>query len=111
VDPEHQRGPWRRPGLQRQPEARRRLVVRRPAGLRRQPAPGRLAIRNGQVAARRAAQQAADQQKAFDAYVRQTAGASGDTTADQLSKLADLKSKGVITDAEFDAQKAKILAS
>ena len=35
----------------------------------------------------------------------------GDTTADQLSKLADLKSQGVITDAEFDAQKSKILAS
>ena len=27
------------------------------------------------------------------------------------SKLADLKSQGVLTDAEFDAQKAKILAS
>src|SRR5208283_195117 len=44
----------------------------------------------------RAAQQAAEQQKAFDAYVKQTAGA-GDSTADQLSKLADLKSQGVIT--------------
>ena len=32
-------------------------------------------------------------------------------TADQLSKLADLKSQGVLTDAEFEAQKAKILAS
>ncbi len=59
----------------------------------------------------RAAAQAADQQKAFDAYVKQAAGTSGDTTADQLSKLAGLKSQGVITDAEFDAQKAKILAS
>ena len=55
--------------------------------------------------------QAAQQQKAFDQYVKQTAGASGDTTADQLSKLADLKSQGVLTDAEFEAQKAKILAS
>ncbi len=59
----------------------------------------------------RAAQQAAQQQKAFDQYVRQTAGTSGDTTADQLAKLADLKSQGVLSDAEFDAQKAKILAS
>ena len=59
----------------------------------------------------RAAAQAADQQKAFDAYVKQAAGTSGDTTADRLSKLAGLKSQGVITDAEFDAQKAKILAS
>ena len=56
----------------------------------------------------RAAEQAAQQQKAFDAYVKQTAGSGG--TADELSKLADLKEKGAITDAEFDAQKAKILA-
>ena len=59
----------------------------------------------------RAAQQAAQQQKAFDQYVRQTAGTSGDTTADQLSKLADLKAKGVLNDTEFEAEKAKILAS
>jgi len=31
--------------------------------------------------------------------------------ASQLSRLADLKSQGVLTDAEFEAQKAKILAS
>jgi hypothetical protein len=29
----------------------------------------------------------------------------------QLQGLADLKAKGVLTDAEFEAQKAKILAS
>ncbi len=56
----------------------------------------------------RAAQQAAREQKAFDSYVKQTAGSSG--SADELAKLADLKAKGVITDAEFDAQKAKLLA-
>src|SRR5271168_3140667 len=39
----------------------------------------------------RAAQQAAQQQKAFDEYVKQAAGTSGDTSAEQLSKLADLK--------------------
>jgi hypothetical protein len=61
----------------------------------------------------RAAADAAQQQKAFDAYVKQAAGtaASGDGVADQLSKLADLKTKGVITDAEFEAQKSKVLAS
>jgi len=59
----------------------------------------------------RAAAEAAQQQKAFDQYVRQTAGTAGSSTADQLAKLADLKSQGVITDAEFEAQKAKILAS
>jgi ABC-type multidrug transport system fused ATPase/permease subunit len=59
----------------------------------------------------RAAQQAAQQQKAFDQYVKQAAGTPGASTADQLSKLADLKAQGVLSDAEFDAQKAKILAS
>ncbi len=58
----------------------------------------------------RAAAQAAQQQKAFDQYVRQTAGADGGA-ADQLSTLVDLKDRGVITDAEFEAQKSKILAS
>jgi membrane protease subunit (stomatin/prohibitin family) len=59
----------------------------------------------------RAAAEAAQQQQAFDSYVRQAAGAEGADTASQLSKLADLKSQGVITDAEFEAQKAKVLAS
>src|SRR5271165_4728834 len=45
----------------------------------------------------RAAKQAADQQAAFDQYVRQTAGSDGVDTATQLSKLADLKNKGVLT--------------
>jgi ABC-type multidrug transport system fused ATPase/permease subunit len=59
----------------------------------------------------RQAQQAALQQKHFNEYVKETAGSSSsESTADQLSKLADLKSQGVLTDAEFDAQKAKILA-
>jgi hypothetical protein len=31
--------------------------------------------------------------------------------ADQLTKLADLRDRGVLTDAEFDAQKAKLLAA
>ena len=55
--------------------------------------------------------EAAQQQQAFDAYVKETAGTSGQNVADQLSKLADLKSQGVITDAEFEAQKSKLLAS
>jgi hypothetical protein len=59
----------------------------------------------------RAAVEAAQQQKAFDSYVRQTAGAEGADTASQLAKLADLKAQGVINDAEFEAQKAKVLAS
>ena len=51
---------------------------------------------------------AARQQRAFNAYVQQTAGTS--SAADQLTKLADLREKGVLTPEEFEAQKAKILA-
>ena len=40
------------------------------------------------------------------AYTQDVAGAS---TADELSKLAELKEKGVINDAEFEAQNAKLL--
>jgi hypothetical protein len=41
------------------------------------------------------------------AYIQSVAGTS---TADELSKLAGLKEKGVITDAEFEAQKARLLS-
>ncbi len=33
-----------------------------------------------------------------------------DNTIDQLQKLGELKAAGILTDAEFQAQKAKILA-
>lgn len=36
--------------------------------------------------------------------------AKGANPAEQLATLADLKEKGVITDDEFQAQKAKLLA-
>jgi type VI protein secretion system component VasK len=48
------------------------------------------------------------QQDAFRQQVQQAAGTS--SSADQLTKLADLHSKGVLTDAEYEAQKAKVLA-
>jgi hypothetical protein len=67
-------------------------------------------IARGSKMHERAAQEAAQQQKAFNSYVRQAAGTPGADTASQLSKLADLKNQGVLTDAEFDAQKQKILA-
>jgi len=56
----------------------------------------------------RAAEAAQQQQEAMDQYIKQAAGTSG--AADQLSKLSDLKDKGVITQAEFDSQKAKLLS-
>jgi hypothetical protein len=52
---------------------------------------------------------AQEQDAAFRSYVQDVASSSGGT-ADELSKLADLKSRGVISDAEFEQQKAKLLA-
>ena len=40
-------------------------------------------------------------------YIRDVAGVS---TADELLKLSELKEKGVLTDAEFETQKAKLLS-
>jgi len=49
----------------------------------------------------------ADAKKHFDEYVREQAHT---TPADELHKLAELKEKGALTDAEFDQAKAKLLA-
>jgi membrane protein implicated in regulation of membrane protease activity len=66
-------------------------------------------IARGSSMQERAQQQARQQDQEFRAYVQDAAG-SGGNTADQLAKLADLRDRGVITPAEFDQQKAKILA-
>lgn len=42
-------------------------------------------------------------------YIQQAAG-SGTGAADELARLADLKAKGVIDDAEFASLKAKIVS-
>lgn len=54
---------------------------------------------------------AAQQKQAFDSYVRDAAGSSGGDVTSQLTQLADLKAQGVLTDAEFESQKAKVLAA
>jgi hypothetical protein len=56
----------------------------------------------------RAAADARKQDEQFRAYVQDAAGGG---SADELAKLADLHDKGVLTDAEFEAQKAKILSA
>ncbi len=54
----------------------------------------------------RTMQSLADASERQRAYIQHAAGSS---TADELSKLAELKEKGVITDTEFEAQKTKLL--
>ena len=66
-----------------------------------------LIVRGGSMH-ERAVKQAQQSDAAFKSYVQQTA--TEGSTAEQLQKLADLKAQGVITDAEFQQQKAKLLA-
>ncbi len=49
----------------------------------------------------------------FRDYVRDAAGTAGEgsaSSADELAKLADLRDRGVLSDEEFQAQKARLLA-
>jgi len=59
----------------------------------------------------RAARQARQQDAEARAYIQQAAASSPASSADQLAKLADLRDRGVITAAEFEREKAKVLAA
>jgi putative oligomerization/nucleic acid binding protein/phospholipase D-like protein len=69
-----------------------------------------LLLRGGRMH-ERAVEAAQAQDKAFRQYVQDAAGngssGNGHSTAEELSRLADLKDRGVITDAEFERLKAK----
>jgi hypothetical protein len=67
-------------------------------------------IARGHKMSEHAAQTAAAQDVATRQYIQSVAAQDGTTTADELAKLADLKAKGVIDDAEFERLKAKALA-
>ena len=56
----------------------------------------------------RALQQAQRQDQEARSYIREAAGTQ--SSADQLTKLAELRDKGVISADEFEREKAKILA-
>ena len=63
-------------------------------------------VLRGQGMAERNAQAVAEVEKMRRAYVQDVAGSS---TADELTKLAGLRDKGIITDAELQDQKTKLL--
>jgi hypothetical protein len=60
----------------------------------------------------RAVATAQAQDAAFRQYVKDAAGSEGDgqKPAEELAKLEDLKQRGVISDAEFDRLKAKVVS-
>jgi hypothetical protein len=60
---------------------------------------------------RRQANRWAQQDEQQYAQAPPPAPAAAPDTVSQLKDLADLKAQGILTDAEFEAQKAKILAS
>jgi hypothetical protein len=64
-------------------------------------------IAHGHEMADRDIAQTRSEEAAFQSYVRDVAGGG---TTDELAKLADLRDRGVIDDAEFQQQKAQLLA-
>ena len=67
-------------------------------------------IVRGHKMAEHAQQAAAAQDAAAKAYIQQAAGTSA-SPAEEIQRLADLKAQGVISDAEFEAGKAKALGT
>jgi hypothetical protein len=45
----------------------------------------------------------------FDSYIRAAAGSTGTEQVDDLTRLAELRSHGVISDSEFEAMKARVV--
>jgi len=68
-------------------------------------------IARGRGMAERNAARAAEAQAANADYIRTVAGSSGSSTAAEIEKGKQLLDSGAITQAEFDALKAKALQS
>jgi hypothetical protein len=66
-------------------------------------------IARGHKMSEHAAEAAQAQDAAQRTYIQNAAGTSA-SAADEIARLADLKSQGVISDAEFEQAKAKALA-
>ncbi len=67
-------------------------------------------IARGDNMSKRAAADYQRRDEEMRTYVRDAAGTSGTSTADELTKLASLRDSGTITADEFEQQKAKLLS-
>jgi hypothetical protein len=68
-------------------------------------------VARGKNMGRREIAQARAQQEAFDTRVREAAGGTGrHSSADELSKLSEIRARGDITDEEFRRAKELVLA-
>ncbi len=68
-------------------------------------------IARGRSMNERGLAQAQRNEQAFGQYVRETARTGTASTADELSKLADLRDRGTLSVAEFELAKAKVLGT
>ncbi|MGH9227522.1 MAG: SHOCT domain-containing protein [Acidimicrobiales bacterium] len=66
-------------------------------------------IARGQGMAERSAAQQEQARAQFDSYVRSTAASTGTGPVDDLTRLAELRDRGTITDAEFESMKARVV--
>ncbi|MFF4648984.1 SHOCT domain-containing protein [Streptomyces sp. NPDC001380] len=68
-------------------------------------------IARGRSMGEREAERMQEQKQAMDAYIRETAGGGGGGggSVDQLHKLSELKSRGDLTQEEYERAKAKLL--
>lgn len=69
-----------------------------------------LIVRGGKMA-ERSQQAAIEREQMTQEYIRSVSGGGGASTADEIDKLARLRSSGAITEEEFQAQKARLLAT
>lgn len=67
-------------------------------------------IVHGGDMSRRDAAQVQESERQVQEYIRNTAQTPATSHADELAKLAELRDKGTLSDAEFQQAKAKILA-
>ena len=67
-------------------------------------------IARGNKMGEHAAESARQQDEAARQYIRSAAGTTGSSSAEEVARLADLRDKGVISDAEFQQAKAKALS-
>jgi hypothetical protein len=70
-------------------------------------------IARGKSMGERSVEAAVEREQATRDYIKNVADSNGSrpSTANELAKLAELHNTGVITSDEFDAQKAKLVAS
>jgi predicted membrane channel-forming protein YqfA (hemolysin III family) len=66
-------------------------------------------IARGDSMQQRAMRDATERQQATRQYIQEVASTGATSSADELTKLAQLRDSGVITADEFEAQKAKLL--